>query len=365
MTTQSDETSPLLPGRRGFLGAAGLAATAAALSATGAFAQESAGTAQVAAGDLITRNTGRTDRTVTALGLGTFLTFDLLPGADRSALREVTRIYRDAGVGVIDTSPLYGSGEVSVGAFLAEMGGTDDLFISNKLWSTGDYLADDSHAEESLAESQLRLWRSTMDVMFCHNLVNVDIAVPKLNIWKKEGRIGLVGISHHENQYHDIIADLIERGQIDAVQINYSIFNRGAEARILPAAAANGVAVFTNLVTEKARLNAVTDNQPLPDFAAEIGVETWTQFFIKWVMADERVTTVLTATSNPEHAAENVACLRGPLPDAGMRERMRAHMETIPGFADIGSTPWYPGKEDMYSGLIRRSQAEMRERLGG
>jgi diketogulonate reductase-like aldo/keto reductase len=349
--------------RRAFLGTMGavVAGVAAApLLSGGAPAQ-----AQTSTGAPILRNTGRTNRDITALGLGTFLTFDLLPGADRSALRDVTRIYREAGVTLIDTSPLYGAGEQNVGTFLAELGGTEDLFISNKLWTTGDYLADDSQSEDSFALSQMRLWRETMDAMFCHNLVNIDVAVPKLNAWKKEGRIGMVGISHHENAYHDIMTTWIERGQIDAVQINYSIFNRGIEERLLPAAAANGVAVFINLVMEKARLNAITENVPLPDFAAEIEASTWSQYFIKWAMAEPRVTTVVTATSNPEHATENVACLTGPLPDADLRERMRTHMEGIPGFADIATTPWYPGKQDMYAGLIRRSQAEMRERLGG
>ncbi len=363
MSDEKIDGADVSESRRAFLGALGAVTAGAslipALAATSAMAQDAP------AEEPIIRNTGRTDRNVTALGLGTFLTFDLLPGADRSNLREVTGIYLEAGVNVVDTSPLYGTGEQNVGTFLAELGGTDNLFVSNKLWTTGDYLADDSQSEESFAISQMRLWRETMDAMFCHNLVNIDVAVPKLNAWKNEGRIGLVGISHHENAYHDIMTTWIERGQIDAVQINYSIFNRGIEDRLLPAAAANGVAVFTNLVMEKARLNAITENVPLPDFAAEIGATTWAQYFIKWVLAEPRITTVLTATSNPEHAAENVACLRGPLPDTGLRERMRAHMETVPGFADIATTPWYPGKQEMYAGLIRRSQAEMRARLGG
>jgi diketogulonate reductase-like aldo/keto reductase len=359
--TMTDTQTP--PSRRAFLGA--MSAVAAGLAAAPLLTVPGTALAQTAAGSPILRNTGRTNRDITALGLGTFLTFDLLPGADRSPLREVTRIYLDAGVNVIDTSPLYGAGEQNVGTFLAELGGTENLFISNKLWTTGDYLADDSQSEDSFAISQMRLWRPTMDAMFCHNLVNIDVAVPKLNAWKNEGRIGMVGVSHHENAYHDIITTWIERGQIDAVQINYSIFNRGIEERLLPAAAANGVAVFVNLAMEKARLNAITENVPLPDFAAEIGVTAWSQYFVKWAMGEPRVTTVLTATSNPEHAVENVACLTGPLPDAEMRERMRTHMEGIPGFADIATTPWYPGKQDMYAGLIRRSQAEMRERLGG
>jgi aryl-alcohol dehydrogenase-like predicted oxidoreductase len=64
------------------------------------------------------RSVGRANESLTALGLGTFLTFDLLPGSNRDHLRDITRQYMEAGVGVIDTSPLYGTGETSVGNFL-------------------------------------------------------------------------------------------------------------------------------------------------------------------------------------------------------------------------------------------------------
>lgn len=77
-------------------------------------------------------------------------------------------------------------------------------------------------------------------------------------------------------------------------------------------------------------------------------------------MSNPAVTCCLHTTSNPRHATENVGALRGPLPDAAMRERMIRHMESIPGFADIGKMPWYPDKRDQ--GIIGRSQAEIRAR---
>jgi hypothetical protein len=47
--------------------------------------------------------------------------------------------------------------------------------------------------------------------------------------------------------------------------------------------------------------------------------------------------------------------MHGPLPDAAMRKRMVAHMETIPGFATVGDMPWYPGKT--FPGVIAQGQA--------
>jgi diketogulonate reductase-like aldo/keto reductase len=355
--------------RRTFLGAA--AAGAGTMAAVGARSIEIAraqpttapATGQAPSAPVLTRSVGRIGEVLPALGLGTFLTFDLLPGQPRDHLREVTRIYLDAGVRVIDTSPLYGTSETSIGQFIDAAGVTDRLFIANKVWSTGEYLADESHALRSLEQSQSRLWRARFDLMQCHSLVNTEAVLPILQAWKKEGRIRYVGVTHYENEYHDAVAKLIETGNLDFVQINYSIYNRGAEERVLRAAAQRGVGVFVNMALEKARLHKVAGNHPLPDFAREFGATSWAQFFLKFAMSHPAVTTVLCATSNPAHATENVGALRGPLPDQSTRTRMIRHMESIPGFDGIGRMPWYPDKLAMYQGVIRRSQGALRQRM--
>ncbi len=344
--------------------ALGGTAAAAALPLLSALALP-AGTAhaqnrQPASSGVITRKLPKTGETLTALGLGTFLTFDTLPGQKRDHLKEVTQRYWDGGVRVLDTSPLYGTGETTVGDFVSGLGANEQLFMANKLWTTGEFLADDSHARRSIEQSQQRLWRERMDLIQCHSLVNVDVVVPMLNVWKKEGRTRFVGVTHHENIYHPVLASWIERGNVDFVQVNYSIFNRGAEDTVFAAAQNRGVGVFVNMAMEKGRLHKVVDGKPLPAFAKEFGAENWAQFFIKFVMSHPAVTTCLTATASPAHAAENVGALRGPLPDSAMRARMVQHMESLPGFADIGKMPWYPDKR--YPGIIGRSQAELRAR---
>lgn len=349
-------------GRRAFIGAAGAAAVG--MTAAGAFsasAQETAPAAESA--PLITRSIGRTGREVTALGLGTFLTFDLEPGAARDDLREVMARYAGGGGGVVDTSPLYGSAEVTVGAFVSELPEAREMFVANKIWSTGAYLGDTSHATMSLEQSKLRMWRSSIDLMQCHSMTNAPVVIPLMQAWKKEGHIGHVGITHHESAMQPELTRFIEQGAVDAVQTNYSIFNRTAEERLLPAAADQGVGVFINLPLEKARLTHITQGHPLPDFAAEFGAESWAQFFLKWVIAHPAVTCVLCGTSNPDHMSDNLGAMRGILPDAQMRQRMVRHMETIPGFGSIGTMPWYPGKDEMYRGQIRAAQAEAQARL--
>jgi diketogulonate reductase-like aldo/keto reductase len=305
---------------------------------------------------------GRTGESVSALGLGTFLTFDALPGQPRGHLREVVKRYWEAGVRVLDTSPLYGSAENTVGDFVSSLGINDQIFIANKLWTTGDYLTDESHALRSLEQSQLRLWRQRFDLMQCHSMVNAEVVLPLLNAWKKEGRTRLVGVTHHESSQHDMLATWIDRGVVDFVQVNYSIFNRHAEQRVLPAAQQHGVGVLVNMAMEKGRLHKAVEGQQVPGFALEFGIENWAQYFLKYVMSHPAVTCCLSSTANPEHASENVGALRGKLPDAAMRDRMVRYLERLPAFGQIASVPWYPGKDQQYQGLIRRGQAALRAR---
>jgi diketogulonate reductase-like aldo/keto reductase len=261
------------------------------------------------------------------------------------------RRFWDAGGRLVDTSLLYGMSEVNVGEFAETLGLTNDLFITNKTWATGEYLGDPSQAQRQLEQSMTRLLRDRIDVMQVHSLVNVDAILPLLKAWKKEGKIRYVGVTHHDPLYFAALEKWIENGNLDFVQLRYSIRQRGVEDRILPAAAARGTAVLANMPFEKARLFELVKGQPLPDFASEIGCENWAQFFLKYVISHPALTCAIPATTNPDHVVENMRALRGSLPDDSMRTRMVKHMESLPGFDNLLQTPWYPGKN--FNGLVR------------
>jgi diketogulonate reductase-like aldo/keto reductase len=351
------------PTRRELIKAFGLGAAAILLPASGFLSGSAYAQAVGSPTDLITRRIPKTNEVLPAIGLGTFMTFDIVPGQKRDNIHEVVRRFWQAGGRVFDTSSLYGMSEVNLGDFATSLGINDQIFVTNKIWSTGDYLADASHAERSLKQSMERLWREQIDVMQCHSLINVDVIVPLLHAWKKEGRIRYLGVTHHEPAYVGILTNWVERGNLDFVQVQYSIHTRVAEERLLPAAADRGVAVLVNMPLEKARLHKLVEGRSLPVFAKELGIETWSQFFLKWVISHPAVTCAIPATSNPDHIVENVGAMRGPLPDRDMRARMVRHMESIPGFAELdqlGARSWYPGKT--YPGLVGRALAELRSR---
>jgi Aldo/keto reductase family len=157
----------------------------------------------------------RTKEMIPAIGLGTFLTFDVLSNQTRDNLQQVLRRFWDAGGRTIDVSPLYGMSEVNVGDFTRELGITNDLFIANKIWATGEYLGDRSQALRQLEQSRKRLSRDRIDVMQVHSLVNAEMIVPLLREWKQEGKIRYIGVTHHDLPlYSAPILRWIERGDL-------------------------------------------------------------------------------------------------------------------------------------------------------
>jgi diketogulonate reductase-like aldo/keto reductase len=298
----------------------------------------------------ILRAIPKTGEQIPVIGLGTFETFDVSPGEPRDHLREVLRRFHAAGGRVVDTSPLYGMAEVCVGDFAAELGIARDLFITNKTWTTGEWLSDNSHSEAQFQKSTERLWRKTMDVQQVHSLENHDQVLHLLGKWKAEGRVRYIGATQWSREYYDTMERLVRSGNLDFIQINYTIFSRDAEERLLPACADHGVAVQINIPFEKARLFTCVANQRLPGFAAEFDAKSWAQFFLKFIISHPAVTVVIPATSNPDHAADNMAALYGALPDQAMRARMVKHMEAVPGFEATLRQPPYPGKR--YGGVV-------------
>jgi aryl-alcohol dehydrogenase-like predicted oxidoreductase len=126
--------------------------------------------------------------------------------------------------------------------------------------------------------------------------------------------------------------ELIEKQpDFDVAQFSYSIGDREAEQRLLPAARARGKAVLINRPFRTGELFERVRGKPLPEWAAEIGCAAWSQFFLKFVISHPAVTCAIPATSSVEHMRENMAALRGPVPDEPMRKRMAEYFDRVAG----------------------------------
>jgi aryl-alcohol dehydrogenase-like predicted oxidoreductase len=116
----------------------------------------------------------------------------------------------------------------------------------------------------------------------------------------------------------------MEREPLDVVQIDYAIDNRAAEDRLLPLAADRGIAVLTNLPFGRGRVLQALRSQAIPGWATALGIRSWAQFALKYVISHPAVTCAIPGTARLAYLADNLGAARGSLPDAATRRRMAA-----------------------------------------
>jgi diketogulonate reductase-like aldo/keto reductase len=273
----------------------------------------------------ITRPIPASGEPLPVIGLGTWQSFDV--GGDaaaRAALAEVLRLLAAAGGGMIDSSPMYGSSEAVAGDLMAQTGLRDKFFVATKVWTHGA-----AQGVRQMDES-LRLLRvSRIDLMQVHNLTDVATHARTLADWKARGRVRYVGITHYSSYAYAEVERQLKAGGWDFLQINYSLDEREAEERLLPLAHDKGVAVIANRPFASGAMFRRVRGKPLPAWAAELGVASWAQYFLKWIVGHPAIGCAIPATAKPAHMQDNLAAGSGALPDAALRARMAAHFDSL------------------------------------
>jgi diketogulonate reductase-like aldo/keto reductase len=247
------------------------------------------------------------------IGLGTWQTFDVTRAA-YSGRAQVLKRFVELGGRVVDTSPMYGKSETVIGDLASELHLQDSLFLATKVWAQGQR-AGVAQMEASLG----KLRAERIDLMQVHNLVDVETHLETLAEWKAQGKVRYIGVTHYTVDSHVKLEPFLRRGTIDFVQFNYSLAVRDAENRLLPLAAANGVATLINRPFENGGIFGEVSRRPLPAIALELQCKSWAQLFVKYVISHAAVTCVIPATSNVQHLEENMTAAREPLPDEAMR----------------------------------------------
>jgi aryl-alcohol dehydrogenase-like predicted oxidoreductase len=282
-----------------------------------------AATAQPSA--ILRRPIPRSGELLPAVGVGTWQTFDVGPKApERAELKDVLRLLVESGGSVVDSSPMYGQSEGVVGDLAAELGLREKLFYATKVWTSG------REAGIRQMEDSLRLMRAQrMDLMQVHNLLDLAVHAKTLREWKAAGRIRYIGITHYHEGAHAELEKIVRTREWDFVQFNYSMAEREAESRLLPACLDSGTAVIVNRPFSQGSLFPRVKGKPLPAWAADFDCTSWARFFLKYLLAHPAVTCVIPGTRRIAHLKDNVAAGMGRLPDAAMRRRMVEYMERL------------------------------------
>jgi len=259
------------------------------------------------------------------VGLGSWITFNV--GNDpraRDACAEVVRAFLAEGGRLIDSSPMYGSSQPTIGHALKKLGQPAALFSAEKVW-VGDAGRGAAQMEASRA-----FWGvPRFDLMQVHNLLAWQEHLPRLLEMKAVGRLRYVGISTSEGRRHSELERILRTQPIDFVQLTYNLLDREAEQRLLPLAQERRIAVIVNRPFRQGNLLDQLRRHPLPGWAREIDCDGWAQVALKFVVSHPAVTCAIPATSQVAHVRQNMGAARGRMPDGALRARMAREVAAL------------------------------------
>ena len=262
---------------------------------------------------------------VPVIGMGSSNTFDVgSTAAELDPLREVLRAFAAAGASIVDTSPMYGRSETVLGDLIAELGLRPRLWLATKVWTRGR-----KAGEEQIAESMRRLRTDRLELLQIHNLLDWREHLPTVRALQQSGKVRYSGITHYRADAHAELERVLAAERFDWLQVNYSLAEREAEARLLPFCRDKGVAVMINRPFADGAMFERVRGKPLPPWAAEIGCASWAQFFLKFVVSHPAVTCVIPATAKAKHVQDNLAAGLAPMPDAAQRTRMAEYWQSL------------------------------------
>ncbi|MDB5534775.1 MAG: hypothetical protein JWO28_3090 [Hyphomicrobiales bacterium] len=260
------------------------------------------------------------------VGIGTAIIFDF--ENDKTKLDERAEVIKAlvAGGGkLIDTAPSYGKAEDRLGELFAITGLRDKIFLAAKVAVAG---RDETIAEMKASFQKMRV--SKVELMQLHNVRNPNQDLALLREWKSQGLCKYIGLTSSFDRDYAAVEATLKREKPDFFQIDYSMVDRNSEERLIPAAADAGCAILTNLPFGRGKFFQKTAGKPLPEWVVkEIGVTSWAQYGLKWLLGHPVINAVIPGTDKPQYMVDNLKAGVGNMPDAAMRKRMVEYFEAL------------------------------------
>jgi aryl-alcohol dehydrogenase-like predicted oxidoreductase len=272
---------------------------------------------------LQTRAIPHSGERIPVVGLGTANGFEVQQGEEKDPLKKVILELLSQGGRLIDTASSYGSAESVLGDLLSEQDRAK-IFLATKL-ENGDGKAGAAELKRSLERLRYR----QVDLLQLHNVRDPNQSLAAFRDWKADGLCRYIGITTTYKRDYPAAENVLRREKPDFFQVDYSLGDREAEKRLLPAAADVGAAVLTALPFGRSSVFGAVRGKSVPEWAREFDATIWPQFFLKFLLGNEAVTAVIPGTTNPAHMADNISAGRGRFPDAGQRKAMIEFFEAL------------------------------------
>ncbi len=257
------------------------------------------------------------------IGLGSSKVVSEIAHNGTEPVAAILRTLVEHGGRLVDTWPRNPANDSGFGRVINAPDLRDRLFITTKVSENG------AAGVEQLETSLRSYGRETIDLAQIFSLTDLYTHWPTLQAWKASGKARYIGVTVSNYELYEPLFEFLDRETPDFIQCNYSITERRCEERLLPLAADRGLGVIINRPFMNGEYFRRLANEPLPEWAAEIGIHSWAEFSLKYILPHPALTSVLTETSNPVHMAENAMAAYGEMPDAATRRRMAAFMDQL------------------------------------
>ena len=267
---------------------------------------------------IATRPIPSTGEPLPIIGFGSSSIFSSNDFSSAAALLDALR---DAGGKFIDTWP---PAQATFGRYARENSAHDDLFLGTNISPQN---ADANR--KALASAKEKEGKETLDLIQLPRPTDISWQWPVVRRWKEEGHARYIGIAVTGQQFFDDVETLLQSGETDFIQINYSMLEPESGARLLPLARDKGVAVVTNRPFMNGQYFPRVSGKELPTWAADFDCHSWAQFSLKWILANPIVNCTLTETTKLHHAVDNLSAGLGRLPDGRERARMESFIRSL------------------------------------
>lgn len=252
------------------------------------------------------------------IGLGTSRVFDIERSKNELNVREkILDIFYENGGRLIDTSPMYGMSEEIIGITAKKYIEKNRFFLATKVWTEGR-----ENGMRQIEESFQKMRTDKISLIQVHNLLDWKTQIKTLRSLKDKGRIDYIGITHYKSNAFDEMIKIMKAEKVDFAQFNYSMGEREAEQKILPFCKDNGIATLINRPFMRGRLFREAQEKKLPSWVTDYDIDSWGQFFLKYIISHDAVTNIIPATSKPKNMLDNARAGMGRMLDEKAKKRM-------------------------------------------
>ena len=252
------------------------------------------------------------------IGLGTSRVFDIERSKNELNVREkILDIFYENGGRLIDTSPMYGMSEEIIGITAKKYIEKNRFFLATKVWTEGR-----ENGMRQIEESFQKMRTDKISLIQVHNLLDWKTQIKTLRSLKDEGRIDYIGITHYKSNAFDEMIKIMKAEKVDFAQFNYSMGEREAEQKILPFCKDNGIATLINRPFMRGRLFREAQEKKLPSWVTDYDIDSWGQFFLKYIISHDAVTNIIPATSKPKNMLDNARAGMGRMLGEKAKKRM-------------------------------------------